>query len=445
MSDVLIVKENNSAFASEISTLVMREGLSLRKARDLQNAQLYLNQECPAVIFLDMEILNGQGIDLLELAPMLRNAEVVLLTHYAAIDHTLRALHISGPRNRMEVVSETRLRDILARAKRPAKPASSPSQCLMNAKTCGRFGSLYGCSALMQRIYEQIACVAPTGITVFITGESGTGKERVAQTIHASSLRSEKPFIPVNCGAISPQLAESEMFGHEKGSFTGAAALHRGFFEQADGGTLFLDEVTEMSGDLQVKFLRVLETGSFMRVGSPQLHHTDVRIIAATNVPPETAVASGKLREDLYYRLNVFPIQLPPLRERREDISLLAEHFLEQICVSEKRRKRFLPQAFIQMRAHNWPGNVRELRNAVQRGFVMSRSDEIHDEWQTPSIMQTPGGIVAEQNEPLLPMAERSLILTTLERFNGHRGKAAAALGVSPKTLYNRLKKYIET
>ncbi len=301
-------------------------------------------------------------------------------------------------------------------------------------RTCDRFGSLYGRSPLMRHVYEQIACVAPTNATVLIVGESGTGKEQVAQTIHTLSARAQQGFIPINCGAISAQLVESELFGHEKGSFTGADSLRRGLFEQANGGTLFLDEVTEMSSELQVKFLRVLETGSFMRVGSSGLRDVDARIIAATNAQPEKAVASGKLREDLYYRLNVFPIQLPPLRERREDIPILAEHFLQQVCKREGRTKRFLPSTIIQMCDYDWPGNVRELRNAVQRGFIMSRSDSIGSEWRVQAFQ--------EPDKRLLIDAERELIFTTLERFHGHREKTAAALGVSLKTLYNRLKKY---
>ncbi len=412
-------------------------------ARNLQDAEQCLCQECPAVVFLDMEMLNGQYVDLFKSASMLKNLEVVLLTHHTTADRTLRALHVSAPENRIETVSEPQLRDILTRARQAAKHRESRlEQCPVNVESCGRFGSLHGRSPLMRRVYEQIACVAPTEMTVLIVGESGTGKEQVAQTIHSLSPRCQQPFIPVNCGAISPHLVESEMFGHEKGSFTGASALHRGFFEQASGGTLFLDEVTEMSLELQVKFLRVLETGSFMRIGATQLHHTDVRIVAATNVSPEKAVVSGKLREDLFYRLNVFPIQLPPLRKRREDIPLLAGHFLEQACAREKRTKHFSSKAITQMCAYDWPGNVRELRNAVLRGFVISRGDEINDEWQAPTVIRESEETEAQQQEPLLAENARSLILTTLERFNGHRGKAAAALGVSQKTLYNRLKKY---
>jgi DNA-binding NtrC family response regulator len=322
----------------------------------------------------------------------------------------------------------------------------------------------------MRRIYEQIARVAATAVSVFITGESGTGKEVVAQTVHDLSRRRKHPFLAVNCGAISPNLIESEIFGHEKGSFTGADRQHQGFFERAHGGTLFLDEITEMPPDLQVKLLRVLETGLFMRVGSTTAQETDVRVIAATNRPPEIAVSSGKLREDLLYRLNVFPIELPPLRDRIEDIPLLAQHFLSQICEREGMVKNFSPAATARLTAYRWPGNVRELRNVVQRAYVMANGPVITDEWlpeeshsagaMPPSAARAPASsapapVPTAHAAPAhagpsitIPIgtsmadAERQLILATLEHFNQQKERTAAALGVSLKTLYNRLKEY---
>ena len=232
----------------------------------------------------------------------------------------------------------------------------------------------------MRRVYEQILRVSGTAVTVFITGESGSGKEVVARTVHDLSRRRARPFLAVNCGAISPHLIESEIFGHEKGSFTGADRQHQGFFERASGGTLFLDEITEMPLDLQVKLLRVLETGTFMRVGSTQVLETDVRMIAATNRPPLQAVAAGKLREDLLYRLNVFPIHLPPLRERADDIPLIAAHFLDEISRREGVAKHFAPAAVSRLCGYRWPGNVRELRNIVHRAYVMAVDNTIVDE-----------------------------------------------------------------
>jgi DNA-binding NtrC family response regulator len=293
--------------------------------------------------------------------------------------------------------------------------------------------------------------VAITAIPVFVSGESGTGKELAARTVHDLSRRRKQPFLAVNCGAISPHLLESEVFGHEKGSFTGADRQHLGFFERAHGGTLFLDEITEMPPELQVKLLRVLETGTFMRVGSTQAQDADVRVIAATNRVAEEAVAAGKLREDLLYRLNVFPITLPALRDRRDDIALLARHFLGAICEREGERKHFSDEALAKLAAYRWRGNVRELRNVVQRAYVMAAGDAITDEW-LPTNEPTQGGVTrspgSDRPALLLPIgtsladAERHLVLATLKHYDNHKERTAAVLGVSLKTLYNRLKTY---
>jgi DNA-binding NtrC family response regulator len=258
----------------------------------------------------------------------------------------------------------------------------------------------------------------------------------------------------VNCGAISPHLIESELFGHEKGSFTGADRPHEGFFQRAHGGTLFLDEISEMPLELQVKLLRVLETNMFTRVGSTQSHVADVRVIAATNRPPAQAVASGFLREDLLYRLNVFPIELPPLRTHTEDIPLLAEEFLADVCRREGQVKRFSAAALAQLGSYRWPGNVRELRNVVQRAYLMSAGQVITEDDLPSAALQIPpapgvGGPIAMDGEAVtipvgtsLAEAEYRLIVATLQHFNNHKERTASALGVSPKTLYNRLKEY---
>jgi DNA-binding NtrC family response regulator len=311
----------------------------------------------------------------------------------------------------------------------------------------GRFGTLVGQSAVMKRVYEQIARVAGTSVTVFVTGESGTGKELVARAVHDLSRRRARPFLAVNCGAISPQLIESEIFGHERGSFTGAQQLHHGYFERAHGGTLFLDEITEMPPALQVKLLRVLETGTFMRVGSTLPQETDVRVIAATNRDPARAVAQGLLREDLYYRLNVFPIELPPLRERLEDIPLLARHFLRELGEREGVFKSIDQAALERLARFRWPGNVRELRNVLQRAWLMSMEGEIGTEWlpretlAVPPAGLSPAVLQVGVGEPLADI-EKRVILATLEHFGQQKERTAAALGVSLKTLYNRLKQY---
>jgi DNA-binding NtrC family response regulator len=308
-----------------------------------------------------------------------------------------------------------------------------------------------GRSKAMLEVYDLIARVGPTEATVFITGESGTGKELVAETIHRTSPRREGVLLPVNCGAVSPNLIESELFGHERGSFTGADKLRRGYFERASGGTLFLDEVTEMPLELQVKLLRVLETGTVVRVGGNEPLKVDVRVVAATNRDPEAAVRSGQLREDLYYRLNVFPITLPPLRSRPEDIELLAEHFLTEQNRETGEKKRWSRAALERLRQNSWIGNVRELRNAIQRAYILG-DEEIgahavpaaSAESVSPSETLEPearASLRVKVGTSIAEMEQR-LILATLELTGGDKRKASEILGVSLKTLYNRLNVY---
>jgi DNA-binding NtrC family response regulator len=302
---------------------------------------------------------------------------------------------------------------------------------------------MLGAAPSMQKLYNHIGRVAPTEATVLLLGESGTGKELAAQTIHDLSLRQKHPFLPVNCGAISPQLIESEIFGHEKGSFTGADRQHKGYFERANGGTLFLDEITEMPVELQVKLLRVLETGTFMRIGSNQEIETDVRVVAASNRDPEAAVAEGKLRLDLYHRLNVFPLRIPPLRERGADVELLAQHFLEELNAAHGTSKLLTPDGLACLGNYHWPGNVRELRNYIQRAFILS--DHTIDAAALAPVLtsQSPVGLtLAIPVGTSLADVDRKLIYATLELCGGVKKRAADILGISLKTLYNRLEEY---
>lgn len=312
----------------------------------------------------------------------------------------------------------------------------------------GQYGMLFSASSKMQQVATEVKRVAPTSATVFLRGESGTGKELVAQSIHQLSERCEKPFVPVNCGAISPQLIESELFGHEKGSFTGAVREHRGVFERADGGTLFLDEITEMPFELQVKLLRVLETHRFTRVGSDRELATDIRVIAATNRCPETEVKEERFRADLLYRLQVFPIILPPLRERDGDIRLLAEHFLSELNESEGTTKQLSSEAAAELEKYAWPGNLRELKNIIQRAYIMA--DKVIGRTEIPEEVLNPPTDFEANNGPCLRVnvgssiadVEKELIFATLEECRGKKEKAANILGVSMKTLYNRLRDY---
>jgi DNA-binding NtrC family response regulator len=361
--------------------------------------------------------------------------------------------------------------DVVAAADMP--PASAASSIRHDARPgrLQRLGALYGACTAMQRLFQTIGRLGPSDVTVMILGESGSGKELVAQAIHQLSARSRKAFVAVNCGALPENLIESELFGHERGSFTGAARTHRGCFERADGGTLFLDEVTEMPVDMQVRLLRVLETGRFCRVGGDQEITASVRVIAASNRDLGQAVAEGRLREDLMYRLCVIPLPVPPLRDRGADALLLAEMFLAEFNDAHGTDKTYTHQARARIAAFSWPGNVRELKNVIHRGYVLSDDEvevDVPDSSQeaivlpqaastvaVPSMPSINSAIAARASAPCggvkdvtirvgtsLDDAERALIMATLDSVAGSKAKAAQVLGISLKTLYNRLHAY---
>ncbi|MBK4734822.1 sigma-54 interaction domain-containing protein [Noviherbaspirillum pedocola] len=308
-----------------------------------------------------------------------------------------------------------------------------------------RCGDIHGGSEPMRHLYRLISKVAPTRANVLISGESGTGKELVACEIHRLSREADKPFVALNCGAISPQLIEAELFGHERGSFTGAVRMHKGCFERAAGGTLFLDELTEMSMEMQVKLLRVLETGRFSRVGADDEMQVKVRVIAATNRDPQIAVDNGHLRADLFYRLSVFPIAVPTLRERGRDIELLARVFLDRHNEEEGTRKNFSKSSLRFMNEYHWPGNVRELKNMVHRAYILA-DNELDLAGAMGTAKPVVSGVEADcVTFPLgsrLADAEQRLIFATLGYCGGNKTQTAEMLGVSLKTLYNRLNEY---
>jgi two-component system response regulator AtoC len=481
MPHALVVDDDIDS-AATLRLLIAGEQFTVAVAHNLRDARRQISLQQPDILLLDLRLPDGNGMDLLADPQLVANSEVVLCTGYASLETSIEALRLGAADYLVKPINLKQLQGVLSRIMKPAALKAEVEGLTAKLVTSGHFGHLWGKSAPMQRIYEQISRVAGTSVTVFVTGESGTGKEVVAQTVHDLSRRRKRPFLAVNCGAISPNLIESEIFGHEKGSFTGAERQHQGFFERASGGTLFLDEITEMPQELQVKLLRVLETGRFMRVGSTQSQEADVRIIAASNRPPLVAVGMGKLREDLFYRLNVFPIDLPPLRDRLSDVPLLANHFLSAICEQEGQVRRFSPAGLRHLEAYHWPGNVRELRNAVQRAFVMASGETIDESWlprvdagtprdsevaaapagpavdRRPSAamddMQSRAAAASRSGEEtgresvMLPIgtsmaqAERMLMLATLRHYNHHKERTAAVLGISLKTLYNRLKEY---
>ncbi|MGH8487861.1 MAG: sigma-54-dependent transcriptional regulator [Gammaproteobacteria bacterium] len=443
MSHALIVDDDLNALAG-LAELVGRQGFTTDTASSLGEARDKMARRRPDVVLLDLLLPDGNGMDLFQDIESRSTTEVVLITGNASLETSIEALRLGAADYLTKPVNLKHLKNVLSRVARPADLKAELDELRGDLRSLGRFGRLIGVSLAMQKVYDQIARVAPTAATVLIAGESGTGKELVAHTLHGLSRRRKEAFLPVNCGAIQAQLIESELFGHEKGSFTGATREHKGYFEQADGGTLFLDEITEMPSELQVKLLRVLETGTFMRVGGDKQIETDVRVIGATNRHPEEAVAEGKLREDLLYRLQVFPLQMPPLRARGEDIDLLANHFLGEMNSMESIHKTFSPEALQQLRRYPWPGNIRELKNAIHRAFIMA--DDVIDVHCLPQDLgvscAAPGKSQNVQVGVSLKEAERALILATLEHCSGSKQETARMLAISLKTLYNRLKDY---
>jgi DNA-binding NtrC family response regulator len=301
------------------------------------------------------------------------------------------------------------------------------------------FGGLLTKSARMQDVLRIIERVAPTDSAVLVLGESGTGKELVARAIHEGSARAAHAFVPIHCGALPREVFESELFGHEKGAFTGAVGTKPGLVELADGGTLFLDEIGEMASDSQVKLLRAIETGTFFRVGGTRPRRVDVRLVAATNRDLAEAMKTGEFRQDLYYRINTITVQLPPLRERPDDVALLAKYFVESNATYGV--KRLSPAALAALEAYSWPGNVRELLHAIERAVILSKGDEIFPGDFPPEVLGAHAQSAPSAGGSLESM-ERQHIVAVLRQVNGHRGKAAALLAIDPKTLYRKINSY---
>ncbi len=444
MPHVLIV-DDDAGTREALAEVVSADGLTTALAGDLREARIQLVRQMPDVVFTDLKLPDGSGMDLFQDLDPRSGVEVVVITGHATVESAVEALKSGATDYLVKPINLQRVKAILNRMPRPGDLKAEIGNLRGELRRMGRFGLMLGSSPVMQSVYDQVGRVAPTAASVMLVGESGTGKEVAAQTVHQLSLRRKHEFLAVNCGAISPNLIESEMFGHERGSFTGADRQHKGYFERANGGTLFLDEITEMPIELQVKLLRVLETGVFMRVGTTKEIETDVRLIAATNRDPEQAVADGKLRLDLYHRLNVFPISLPPLRERGKDVELLAQAFLDDLNERHGTRKIFPPAVRDMLQSYAWPGNVRELKNYVQRAHIMSGPESDLTAvvpLQISLSRPAAGTAVTIAFGTSLADADRQLILATLDQCGGVKTRAAEILGISLKTLYNRLVEY---
>ena len=442
MAHALIVDDDPDVveWLEEVARL---EGFTIARANSLREARIELGRQHPDVLLTDLKLPDGEGIELTHELERPDATEVIVVTGHATVDSAVAALRAGASDYLVKPADLERVQTVLRHARKTSALQHEIGALREELRRLGRFGRILGGSPRMQFLYDQLSRVAPTSATVLLIGESGTGKELAAQTLHELSRRRDAPFLPLNCGAVAPQLIESELFGHERGSFTGADRQYKGFFERADRGAVFLDEITEMPMELQVKLLRVLETGTFRRVGGSQQIACDVRVVAATNREPEKAVRDGKLREDLYHRLNVFPIRLPPLRERGADIDELARYFLDELNSIEGTAKTFARDTLARLRDYSWPGNVRELKNCVQRAYIMADAEIECDigSSEPPAALADGTTITIRVGMPLEEV-ERRVTMATLAHCGHVKRKAAEILGVSLKTLYNRLEAY---
>ena len=442
---VLIV-EDDPATRSGLTELVRAWGFTAEAAADGDEALEGVTTFRPSIIVTDMVMPRMSGMELLKaLKDEVDHIRVILLTAQGTVDTAVEAVKAGAEDYLTKPLDPNKLQRLLERLAEINRQKRENQSLRRKLSEHGRFGRIIGHSPAMRALYQVLEQAGPTPASMLILGESGTGKELVAQTIHELSPRAGAAFIALNCAAIPDTLLESEIFGHEKGAFTGATDRRAGCFELADRGTLFLDEIAEMTPATQVKLLRVLQERKFRRLGGRIEQEVDVRVIAATNIDPAIAIRDGRLREDLYYRLNVFSLALPPLRERKEDLTLLIHAFIDEFNARDRRSVRGVtPDAMRVLEQHAWPGNVRELRNVIERATILARGDMIElahlpalgAQAAAPanSLTIAPGMTVDE--------AEQKLILATLDAAGGNKTRAAEMLGISLKTLHNKLNRF---
>jgi DNA-binding NtrC family response regulator len=404
----------------------------------------------PDLLIVDLNLPGKSGLDLVaDLQQLGIETTIIVLTAHGSIDSAVEATRRGVFDYLSKPVQPDRLKSVVDRGMERTVLLREVLQLRREMMRAGRLPDLVGRTPAMLEIYRLIEQVAPTSASVLITGESGTGKEVIARILHKLSPRAARPLVAINCAAIPANLLESELFGHEKGAFTGATASRIGRFEEANESTLFLDEIGEMPVDLQSKLLRALEERKVRRVGGSREIPIDVRVVSATNTRIETLLQEGNLREDLFFRLNVFLIAIPPLRERIDDIPILAEHFLqEHLREAPSRVVGFSDEALRRMKSYPWPGNVRELRNAVQRGAILCREGDVQPEHLPPAVRGGEPLVRSAGRGVFVPVgtsiddAEKAILLETLRHCGGNKQQAAEILGISLKTLYTRLNRY---
>ena len=451
MARILVV-DDQEMMRDSLAANLARDGHEVVATGDGTNAVARL--EGPGrfdLLITDLKMPRMTGIELLAEAKRVRpDMPVVLMTAFATVQTAVEAMKLGAYDYIQKPFDGDEIKHLVDRTLEHTRLIKENQALRSLAEQQSAPRPLIGSGAVMEHVRRQIELVARSSATVLIRGESGTGKEVVARAIHQASDRRDRPMLAVNCAALSENLLESELFGHEKGAFTGADKMRRGRFELADGGTLLLDEISEIAPALQAKLLRVLQESVFERVGSSVSQQVDVRVVATTNRDLEASVEEGKFREDLFYRLNVVPIELPPLRQRAEDVPELCRHFLHQIARRDNSPFRHIePEALRLLQRYDWPGNVRELQNIVERATILEpEPGVVRAATIEPWLKNRNGGAVASAVEDLAgkPLAdiEKQVILSTLQQFKGHRIKTAGALGIGVRTLGMKLKRWKE-
>jgi DNA-binding NtrC family response regulator len=448
----ILIVDDEPVIAESLSELLEGWGYETAVASDGLAGLAKVEEFRPSVVVSDVYMPNLDGFGLLrEMRELHPETAVILLTGQGTVEMALRAIQEEGAFHYLEKpIDFAKLRLVVERADEYSEARRENLALRLQLRDRGAFGELVGASEPMRQIYALIEQVAPSSASVLLTGESGTGKELCARTIPNLSPRKNNAFVAINCSAIPETLMESELFGHERGAFTGAAARRLGCFELANGGTLLLDEISEMPVSLQAKLLRVLEDRRIRRLGGSQELAVDVRVLAATNRDPQEAVRQGSFREDLLYRLNVITVELPPLRLRKEDIPLLAQHLVAQLAERHGRPAKLLSPAAVEaLQSHSWPGNVRELRNVIERAVIICSSEVIERHHLAPYPLEQRAQSRGEDTLTLpvgtpIEEVERRMILRTLQKTENNKTRAAELLQISLKTLHNKLRLYRE-
>jgi DNA-binding NtrC family response regulator len=452
-----LIVEDDPATRGGLAELVRTWGFAVEAAADGEEALRLVTSFRPAIVVSDLMMPRMGGLQLLKALKDEEDLKIILLTAQGSVETAVEALKDGAEDYLTKPVDPQKLKLLLLRIAELNAERRANQALRRQLREKGSFGRIVGNSPAMRRIYQVIEQAAPTPASVLIIGESGTGKELIAQTIHQLSPRAGSPFVAINCAAIPETLLESEIFGHERGAFTGATDRRAGCFELADRGTLFLDEIAEMQAVTQVKLLRVLQERKFRRLGGRVEQEVDVRVIAATNVDTTAAMREGKLRDDLFYRLNVFTIELPPLRDRKEDLGLLVQAFIDEFNARDRRQVTAVtPDAMRMLEAYEWPGNVRELRNVMERATILARGDLVEVQhlprFSPPATAAPAAAKAAEPTSSSVTIApgmtvdeaERRLIVATLDAAAGNKTRAAEMLGISLKTLHNKLNRMKE-